>query len=140
MFGVTPDIKIISFGVRQLKNRRVTPNGEAIKDEKRNFQGRKEIIYGTGKRAILSLSSSKILTPHPPVYPPPKLGGGHTRQAERGMGGQYSGRRDIGLRHDFLICAGLTRYQRNSGRRERPYNEKAVLRSKIKSQKEVTKQ
>ncbi len=40
MFGVTPDIKIISFGVRQLKNRRVTPNGEKIKDEKRNFQGR----------------------------------------------------------------------------------------------------
>ncbi len=73
VFGVTPDIKIISFGVRQLKNRRVTPNGEAIKDEKRNFQGRREIIYY--KRAILSLSSSKILTPHPPVYPPPLLGG-----------------------------------------------------------------
>ncbi len=30
VFGVTPDIKIISFGVRQLKNRRVTPNGEEI--------------------------------------------------------------------------------------------------------------
>jgi hypothetical protein len=39
VFGVTPDIKIISFGVRQLKNRRVTPNGEEIKDEKRNFLG-----------------------------------------------------------------------------------------------------
>ncbi len=79
VFGVTPDIKIISFGVRQLKNRRVTPNGEAVKDEKRNFQGRREIIYC--KRAILSLSSSKILSP--------RLcwGGGHTRQAERGMGG-----------------------------------------------------
>ncbi len=38
MFGVTPDIKIISFGVRRLKNRRVTPNGEEIKDEKRNFR------------------------------------------------------------------------------------------------------
>ena len=37
MFGVTPDIKIISFGVRRLKNRRVTPNGEEIKDEERNF-------------------------------------------------------------------------------------------------------
>jgi hypothetical protein len=37
VFGVTPDIKIISFGVKQLKNRRVTPNGEEIKDEKRNF-------------------------------------------------------------------------------------------------------
>ncbi len=38
VFGVTPDIKIISFGVRRLKNRRVTPNGEEIKDEKRNFR------------------------------------------------------------------------------------------------------
>jgi hypothetical protein len=37
MFGVTPDIKIISFGVRQLKNRRVTPNGEQRKDKKRTF-------------------------------------------------------------------------------------------------------
>ena len=37
MFGVTPDIKIISFGVRQLKNRRVTPNGEKIKDDKRGY-------------------------------------------------------------------------------------------------------
>ena len=37
MFGVTPDIKIISFGVKRLKNRRVTPNGEENKDEKRNF-------------------------------------------------------------------------------------------------------
>jgi hypothetical protein len=39
VFGVTPDIKIISFGVRQLKNRRVTPNGEQIKDKKKNFLG-----------------------------------------------------------------------------------------------------
>ena len=30
MFGVTPDIKIISFGVSRLKNRRVTPNREEI--------------------------------------------------------------------------------------------------------------
>jgi hypothetical protein len=30
MFGLTPDIKIISFGVRRLKNRRVTPNREEI--------------------------------------------------------------------------------------------------------------
>ncbi len=30
VFGVTPDIKIISFGVRQLKNKSVTPNGEEI--------------------------------------------------------------------------------------------------------------
>ncbi len=30
VFGVTPDIKIISFGVRRLKNRRVTPNREEI--------------------------------------------------------------------------------------------------------------
>ena len=37
MFGVTPDIKIISFGVRQLKNRRVTPNGDQIKDIKKTF-------------------------------------------------------------------------------------------------------
>jgi hypothetical protein len=41
VFGVTPDIKCILFGVRRLKNRRVTPNGEAIKDEKRIFQGRR---------------------------------------------------------------------------------------------------
>ena len=30
VFGVTPDIKIISFGVSRLKNRRVTPNREEI--------------------------------------------------------------------------------------------------------------
>ena len=85
VFGVTPDIKIISFGVKTAKNRRVTPNGEAIKDEKRNFQGRREIIYC--KRAILSLSSTKILTPIPLCTPRLCWGGGHTRQAERGMGG-----------------------------------------------------
>jgi hypothetical protein len=67
---------------------------------------RREIIYC--KRAILSLSSSKILTPPPPPSPPgecvlpPNKGGGytlarrgvHTRRAERGMGGQYFGRRE----------------------------------------------
>jgi hypothetical protein len=31
VFGVSPDTKIISFGVRQPKNRRVTPNGEVLK-------------------------------------------------------------------------------------------------------------
>jgi hypothetical protein len=82
VFGVTPDIKIISFGVRQLKNRRVTPNGEAIKDEKRNFQGRREIIYC--KRAILSLSSSKILTPPSPCVPPAFVGGEDTLARRRG--------------------------------------------------------
>ncbi len=30
VFGLTPHIKIISFGVRRLKNRRVTPNREEI--------------------------------------------------------------------------------------------------------------
>jgi hypothetical protein len=30
VFGLTPDLKIISFGVRRLKNRRVTPNREEI--------------------------------------------------------------------------------------------------------------
>ncbi len=30
VFGLTPYLKIISFGVRQLKNRRVTPNREEI--------------------------------------------------------------------------------------------------------------
>jgi hypothetical protein len=55
------------------------------------------------KRANLFLSSSIILTPHPSllsasVYPPPPpafvAGGGQTRRAERGMGGQYFGRRE----------------------------------------------
>ncbi len=52
------------------------------------------------KRAILFLSSSKILTPHPllrpaSLRPPPATKTGvHTRRAERGMGGQYFGRRD----------------------------------------------
>ncbi len=51
------------------------------------------------KRAILFLSSSKILTPHPPLRPanlpsPRNKGGVHTRRAERGMGGQYFGRRE----------------------------------------------
>jgi hypothetical protein len=48
---------------------------------------RREIIYC--KRAILSLSSSKILTPHPPlrlasVSSPPKKGGGYTLAGRRG--------------------------------------------------------
>ncbi len=51
------------------------------------------------KRAILCLSSSIILTPHPPlrpasVLPPQQRRGVHTRWAERGVGGQYSGRRE----------------------------------------------
>jgi hypothetical protein len=50
------------------------------------------------KRAILFLSSSKILTPHPPLRPASVYafvaGGGQTRRAERGMGGQYFGRRE----------------------------------------------
>ncbi len=51
---------------------------------------RREIIYC--KRAILSLSSSKIVTPHPPLRlasesSPPTKAGVHTRRAERGMGG-----------------------------------------------------
>jgi hypothetical protein len=39
MFGVAPDIKIISFGVKRLKNRRVTPNGEenTVKTKKETF-------------------------------------------------------------------------------------------------------
>jgi hypothetical protein len=39
------------------------------------------------------------IDPHPPlrpasVYPLPLLGGGHTRRAERGVGGQYFGRQE----------------------------------------------
>ncbi len=44
------------------------------------------------KRAILFFSSSKILTPHPPLRPASLSV--HTRRAERGMGGQYFGRRE----------------------------------------------
>ncbi len=49
------------------------------------------------KRAILCLSSSKILTPHPlfrpvSVSPPPPPTKVHSRRAERGVGGQYFGR------------------------------------------------
>ncbi len=65
-------------------------------------QNRREIIYC--KRAILSLSSSKIFTPHPPlrpasVYPPPLLGGGGDRLAgRRGDGGSIFWKtREIGL-------------------------------------------
>ncbi len=51
---------------------------------------RREIVYC--KRAILSLSSSKILTPHPPlrpasVYPPPLLGGRTHSPGGEGDGG-----------------------------------------------------
>ncbi len=68
MFGVTPDIKIISFGVRQLKNRRVTPNGEQKKEKKKELSG---------------------------LFDKPNM----------------------------------TRHQRNSERRERPYNEKELFKS-----------
>ena len=75
MFGVTPDIKIISFGVRRLKNRRVTPNGKEIKDEEWNFMA----FFQT--------------------------------------------------KHDSLIVQDWQgTYQRNSGRRERPYNEKELFK------------
>jgi hypothetical protein len=56
----------------------------------RNRKNRREIIYC--KRAILRLSSSKILTPHPPLRLasvsslPQQRRGVHTRQGERGMG------------------------------------------------------
>jgi hypothetical protein len=46
------------------------------------------------KSPILCLVSSKILTPHPPS---PPGGGGHTRWMERGVGGQYFGRRQTQL-------------------------------------------
>jgi hypothetical protein len=75
----------------------------SLKSEARRFSGksvrphRREIIYC--KREILSLSSSKILTPHPPLRlasvssPPTKAGGTHSPGGE-GMGGQYFGRRE----------------------------------------------
>ncbi len=69
--------------------------------EPTNEWERREIIYC--KRAILSLSSSKILTPPSPsphgecVFPPNK-GGGYTRRAERGRGGLIFWKtREIGL-------------------------------------------
>jgi hypothetical protein len=53
------------------------------------------------KRPILCLASSKILTPHPltarRVCTPPPAGGGHTRWVERGVEGQYFGRRQTQL-------------------------------------------
>ncbi len=65
------------------------------------------------KRAILFLSSSKILTPPSPSLPgecvPPAFvaGGEQTRRAERGMGGQYFGRRekyDCPLTVKYVLC------------------------------------
>jgi hypothetical protein len=60
---------------------------------------RREII-DCKRRNPTSLVFQNIDPPHPPfrpasVYPPPLLGeGGHTRRAERGVGGQYFGRRE----------------------------------------------
>ncbi len=65
------------------------------------------------KRAIPFLSSSKILTPPSPsppgesVLPPQQRRGIHTRRAERGMGGQYFGRRgkqDCPLTVKYVLC------------------------------------
>jgi hypothetical protein len=62
---------------------------------------RREIIYC--KRTILSLSSSKILTPRPPlrpasVYPPPLLGGRTHSPGGEGDGGSIFWKtREIGL-------------------------------------------
>jgi hypothetical protein len=56
------------------------------------------------KRPIQCLASSKILTPHRParVYPAAfGAEGGHTNWVERGVGGQYFGRRQI------LLCTLL---------------------------------
>jgi len=39
VFGLTSDIEIILFSIRQLKNRRATPNKEEIKDETKYFLG-----------------------------------------------------------------------------------------------------
>jgi hypothetical protein len=65
------------------------------------------------KRPILCLASSQILTPHPPhrpasVYPPAfGAGGGHTRWLERGVGGQYFGRRQTQLCTLYVHTAGV---------------------------------
>ncbi len=62
---------------------------------------RREIIYC--KRAILSLSSSKILTPHPPLpqasvsSPPTKAGGTHSPGGEGDRGSIFWKTREIGL-------------------------------------------
>jgi hypothetical protein len=46
------------------------------------------------KRAILFLSSSKILTPHPPLRPAFVAGEDRLAGRRGGMGGQYFGRRE----------------------------------------------
>ncbi len=62
---------------------------------------RRDIIYC--KRAILSLSSSKILTPHPPLclasesFPPTKAGGAHSPGGEWDGGSIFWKTREIGL-------------------------------------------
>jgi hypothetical protein len=65
------------------------------------------------KSAILFLSSSKILTPHPPlrpasVYPPPLLRREDRLAGRRGgWGGQYFGRRekqDCPLTVKYVLC------------------------------------
>jgi hypothetical protein len=62
---------------------------------------RREIIYS--KMAILSLSSSKILTPRPPLRlasvssPPTKAGGTHSLGGEGGGGSIFWKTSEIGL-------------------------------------------
>jgi hypothetical protein len=64
-------------------------------------ENRRDIIYC--KRAILSLSSSKILTPHPPLRlasvssPPTKAGGTHSPGGEGDVGSIFWKTREIGL-------------------------------------------
>ncbi len=72
MFGVTPDIKIISFGVRRPKNSRVTPNGEEIKDEESNFLG-VSVRVPPPEQGFLCVYIPPLLPPSPT---PGCLGGG----------------------------------------------------------------
>jgi hypothetical protein len=60
-----------------------------------NRTHRREIIYC--KRAILSLSSSKIWTPHPPLRPPLLGGRTHSPGGEGDGGSIFWKTRDIGL-------------------------------------------
>ncbi len=96
------------------------------------------------KRPILCLSSSKILTPHPPlrpaiVYPPPLVGGEDTLARGRGgVGGHYFGRRETQLctLHMYVLCgpgtgwSGRPHLSRDPGRGIRVWRDRPAGRGR----------
>ncbi len=101
------------------------------------------------ERPILCLASSKILTPPPPLTArrvcTPRLwraGGEDTRWVERGVGGQYFGRRQTQLctLHMYFVSGSFHEDQDSCKKLLDPKHRQAVLYIRIRSNPKLLKQ